>query len=95
MTIDQDILRTETAIGCHASYELCSNCLCGCSAQIVVQYAVHQNHNNSNTRSYLPWKFTENKYYYLLQFSTVLSDYSGNNSKLATAVACSVGLPPM
>jgi len=41
---------------------------------------------------YLPGNFTENKYYYLLLFSTVLSDYAGNNSKLATAVACSVGL---
>jgi len=28
----------------------------------------------------------------LLLFSTVLSDEAGNNSKLATAVACSVGL---
>jgi len=33
----------------------------------------------------------KNKYYQLLLFSTVLSDYAGNNSKLATAVAFSVG----
>jgi len=46
----------------------------------------------SSARCYLPWKFTENKYYYLLLFSTVLSDYAGNSTKLATAVACSVGL---
>jgi len=29
-------------------------------------------------------------YYYLLLFSTVLSDYAGNDTKLATAVACIV-----